>query len=358
MGESRGRGNMSVTLKDIAREAGVSISTVSRIINNDPTKKASQQTSDRVWKIVQELGYKPNQNARKLIKGHTDAEPMKTKAIGCIFTSTSDTYTDPFFSQIAMGIQQEVSDRGYVMGYSFSSYDMSDAALYNNISMNQVDGAIILGRFNKEVLTFLRRNIKNLVYAGVNYVGDGFDEVICDGYKGACTAVEHLISLGHTEIGFIGTTGINKGFNLVNEHRYDAYLDTMKKHNIPISEELVCDIELSSLDAYENTKRMLEKAKRPTALFCANDTVAIGAMKAINEKGICIPDEIAIIGLDDIEMASYVTPTLTTIHVPKEELGRFAVKILVDRIEGGHELPVRVDIPYHLVVRESCGGKK
>lgn len=349
---------MSVTLKDIAKKAGVSISTVSRIINNDPMKKASQETSNRVWKIVQELGYQPNQNARKLIKGHTDDVPMKTKAIGCIFTSTTDTYTDPFFSQVAMGIQQEVSERGYVMGYSFSSYDMSDAALYNNISMNQVDGAVILGRFNKDVLEFLRKNIKNLVYAGVNYVDGGFDEVICDGYKGACTAVEHLISLGHKEIGFLGTTGANREFNLVNEHRYDAYVDTMKKHNLPIEQALVCDTELSSLDAYENMQEMLKRAKLPTALFCANDTVAIGAIKAINEKGICIPDEIAIIGLDDIEMASYTTPALTTIHVPKEDLGRFAVKILVDRIEGGHEMPVRVDVPYHLVVRESCGSKK
>ena len=349
---------MSVTLKDIAKQAGVSISTVSRIINNDPAKRASKETSDKVWKIVQELGYLPNQNARKLIKGHTDVSPMKTKAIGCIFTSTADTYTDPFFSQIAMGVQQEVSDRGYVMGYSFSSYDMSDAALYNNISMNQVDGAIILGRFNKDVLKFLKGNIKNLVYAGVNYVDGGIDEVICDGYKGACTAVEHLIELGHKQIGFLGTVGTHNEANLINEHRFNAYVDTMNKHHMAIDQGLVYDSELSTLDSYENMKEMLKQPKRPTALFCANDAVAIGAIKAINEKGIKIPDEIAIVGLDDIEMASYVTPPLTTIHVPKEELGRFAVKILIDRIEGGHTMPVRIDIPYHLVIRESCGGKK
>lgn len=349
---------MSVTLKDIAKKAGVSISTVSRIINNDPMKRASKETSDKVWKIVQELGYLPNQNARKLIKGHTDMSPMKTKAIGCIFTSTADTYTDPFFSQIAMGVQQEVSDRGYVMGYSFSSYDMSDAALYNNISANQVDGAIILGRFNKEVLNFFKGNIKNLVYAGVNYVDGGIDEVICDGYKGACTAIEHLISLGHKQIGFLGTVGINKKSNLINEHRFSAYMDTMKKHQIPINQDLIWDSELSTLDAYRNMGIILKQPKKPTALFCANDAVAIGAIKAINEKGIEIPNEIAIVGLDDIEMASYITPPLTTIHVPKEELGKFAVKILIDRIEGGHDIPVRVNVPYHLVVRESCGGKK
>lgn len=349
---------MSVTLKDIAKQAGVSISTVSRIINNDPNKKASKETSDKVWRIVQELGYLPNQNARKLIKGHTEESPMQTKAIGCIFTSTADTYTDPFFSQIAMGIQQEVSNRGYVMGYSFSSYDMTDAALYNNISMNQVDGAIILGRFSKDVLKFFKTNIKNLVYAGVNYVDAGFDEVICDGYKGACKAIEHLISLGHKEIGFIGTVGDHSISSVVNEHRYRAYLDTLSQNHINIDKDIICDTELSTLDAYESTKELLKKVTSPTAFFCANDAVAIGAMKAIHEAGLKIPDDIAIVGLDDIEMASYVQPPLTTIHVPKEELGRFAVKILIDRIEGGHEMPVRLDIPFELIVRESCGAKK
>jgi len=183
---------MAVTLKDVAKKANVSVSTVSRVINNDTSKPASKETTDKVWKIVKELGYVPNQNARNLIKHIDSVNDNSTvkKAIGCIFTSTRDTFHDPFYSQIAKGIQTEVSRRGYILGYSFSSCDMTFSSLYNNITSHPVDGAIILGRFDEETLNFFKNNINHLVYAGVNYVNGGFDEVICDGYKGSTAALK------------------------------------------------------------------------------------------------------------------------------------------------------------------------
>lgn len=347
---------MSVTLKEIAKKANVSISTVSRVINNDTNKPASKDTQDRVWKIVRELGYVPNQNARNLIKGNESiVESTNTRAIGCIFTSTKDTYNDPFFSQIARGIQDEVSKRGYVLGYSFSSCDMSFSALYNNLTANPVDGAVILGRFSEDVLNFLKQNIKDIVYAGVNYVDAGFDEVICDGYQGAMCAVEHLIELNHRAIGFIGST--KEMENVVNEHRYEGYLDTLDKHSIEVNKMYIEDVELSSAGGFsgmENMINRLGKDKLPTAVFCANDLVAIGTMKALHKNNIRVPQDISIIGLDDIELSEYVTPGLTTIKVPKMELGKFAVKMLIDKIETGHTLPVRVNLPFTLIERETC----
>lgn len=347
---------MSVTLKEIAMKAEVSISTVSRVINNDTNKPASKETQDKVWKIVRELGYVPNQNARNLIKGQESViENTNTRAIGCIFTSTKDTYNDPFFSQIARGIQDEVSKRGYVLGYSFSSCDMSFSALYNNLTANPVDGAVILGRFSEDVLNFLKQNIRNIVYTGVNYVDAGFDEVICDGYKGAMEAVEYLIKLGHEKIGFIGSTRETE--NVINEHRYDGYQDTLNKHQIPLNKDYIVNVELSTANGFIGMNHMIKrlgKEKLPTAIFCANDLVAIGAMKAIHKEGLRIPEDISVIGLDDIELSEYVTPGLTTIKVPKEELGKFAVKMLIDKIENGHNLPVRVNVPFALVERESC----
>ncbi|GAA0181795.1 maltose operon transcriptional repressor MalR [Clostridium sediminicola] len=346
---------MTVTLKEIAQKANVSVSTVSRVINNDTKKPASKETQDKIWKIVRELGYVPNQNARNLIKGKEEEVSLPTKAIGCIFTSTQDTYNDPFYSQIARGIQEEVSKRGYVLGYSFSSCDMSFSALYNNLTSNPVDGAVILGRFNEDVLKFLKQNIKNIVYAGVNYVDAGFDEIICDGYKGAQEAVEYLVSLGHENIGFIGSLPSEE--DVVNEHRYEGYKTALKKRNLEFNEKNIIGVELSTTAGYNGMKGYLENTaseKLPTAFYCANDVVAIGAMKALNEKGIKIPDDISVIGLDDIEMSAFVTPSLTTIKVPKEELGKFAVKILIDKIENGHDFPVRVNVPFELIERDSC----
>lgn len=346
---------MAVTLKDIAQKAGTSVSTVSRIINNDPIKKASKETSDRVWQIVQELGYVPNQNARKLIKGEEEKK-QRTKAIGCVFTSKESSYTDPFFSQIAQGIQDEILKRGYVMGYTFSSHEMTDAALFNNLTSHQVDGAIILGRFNLDTLKFLKKNMKHIIYAGINYVNAGFDEIICDGYQAAQTAVNYLITLGHTQIGYIGTVPQkDENTQLVNEHRYKGYEDTLHKHQLTLKEEWVWDTVLTTSHGYECAMAQFEKIKhRPTAFFCSNDAVAIGVVRAAHEKGIRIPEDLSVISIDDIEMASFIQPPLTTIHVPKEELGRFAVKTLIDRIEGQHEMPIRIDLPFRLIERKSC----
>lgn len=347
---------MAVTLKDIAERAGISVSTVSRIINNDTSKKASKETSDKVWEIVKELGYVPNQNARKLIKGEGDERnPIKTKAIGCIFTSKDSSYTDPFFAEIARGIQDEIVKRGYVMGYTYSSYDMTDSALYNNISTNKVDGVIILGRFSMDMLKFLKHNTNNLIYTGINYVDAKFDEIICDGYKAACAATQYLIKLGHKKIGFIGTIPKEGNSDIVNEHRHEGYVHTLTQHQIEVPEEFVCNIELTTFEGYRVAKEMLaQTGEKPTALFCANDAVAIGTMRAANELGVKVPEDLSIIGIDDIEMANFTSPPLTTIHVPKEELGRFAVKTLIDRIEGHHELPLRIDLPYELIERQSC----
>ncbi len=345
---------MAVTLKDVANKAGVSISTVSRIINNDKSKKASQETIDRVWSTVQELGYIPNQNARNLIRGQEE-ENKRTKAIGCIFTSKTNNSTDPFFTEIAGGIQKEIVKRGYVMGYTFSAYDMTDAGMYNNIVENKVDGAIILGRFSREMLKFLKENVKNLLYVGINSVDGGFDEVICDGYRGAGAAVEHLIALGHKDIGFIGAVREEGNHEIINEHRFEGYRRTLKKHGLPLNEAWVKNIELETEAGYLATKEMLEEvAQRPTALFCANDRVAIGAMSATYALGLSIPEDLSIISIDNIEMAQFTIPPLTTVHVPKEELGQFAVKTLIDRIEGGHEMALRIDLPYTLIERKTC----
>lgn len=349
---------MAVTLKDIAKQANLSISTVSRIINNDQSRPASRETQDKVWRIVQELGYIPNQNARRLVRGQRqDSEVSITKTIGCIFTSTRDTYNDPFFSFIARGVQMEATERGYMLGYSFSSSNLTHSALYNNIATTPVDGAVIMGQFDKDFLGFLHNNFNNLVYAGLNRVNGGFDEVICDAYAATVCAVEHLISLGHQKVGYIGHLPDQQGEEIINEYRFDGYRDTIKKHGLEMNMEYISGVGLSTQEGYEGMKNLLSRDQIPTALFCANDSVAIGAMKAIHESGLKIPKDICLVGIDDIEMSAFVRPALTTIHVPKIELGRFAAKILIDRIEGGHNLTVKVDLPFELEVRESCGGK-
>ena len=346
---------MSVTLKDIAQRAGVSISTVSRILNNDQNKPASKETAERVWALVRELGYVPNYHAKKL-KSNAKSRPYLGKNIGCILASPKDTFKDHFFSQILMGIQGEAAFNGYNIGYTFSYFE-DKSTLFQQITSSDADGYILLGRINEEFFNFIKSNVDNLVYVGLNRIGRDLDEVICDAYEAASCAVEYLISLGHTKIGYIGE--IPAGENrVINEHRFRAFKDTLEKHNIPLEENFIKNISLSLKEGYDAMAEIIKSGTLPGAVFCGNDITAIGAMKAIHKSGLKIPNDISIIGIDNIEITEYFRPSLTTVHVPKEELGRFAVKLLIDRINGGHKINTLIKLPFKLIERESCDKYK
>lgn len=348
---------MAVTLKDVALKAGVSISTVSRVINDDKVKPASKKTADKVWRIANEMGYVPNQTARSLIMGDTpDWEKVKTQSIGCVYTSTKDSFGDPFFSHIGKGIRNQLVEEGYELSFIMSIYEKGFEDLQKFLMKNPVDGIIVMGRFDQGTLEYLKIHCDRIIYAGVNAVDAGFDEVICDSYKGITELVQYIVDEGHTEIGFIGDTHKPGENYVVNEHRFAAYEDSMKKHGLILGEDYIIDTKPYPDKTYEVMKAYLtnrDLKTLPSAFVCSNDFSAIGAMKAFQEIGVRIPEDVSIAGFDNIDTGLYVNPPLTTVNVPKEELGRMAVKILVDKIKHDRVYPLRVDIPYNLVIRDS-----
>lgn len=337
-----------MTLKEIAEKAGVSVSTVSRVINHNNAKVASKEVQDRIWEIVRDSNYVPNAAARNLKLGNRQPfAETALKAIGCIFARSMTDKNDPFFSQIARAIEQEAFRKGYLMKYSFTAYDINDTNIYRMITDNQVNGMAILGRFDQNLLRFVKHNYKHVVYTGLNKIDSTFDQIICDGYQASTAAVNHLHKLGHTEIAYLGEK--NK------EIRYQGYCDAMNALSLPLKREQIIILpSLTAEDAYHGMKQFLKKAPPITALFCANDLTAIGAMKAIKEQGCRIPEDISVISIDDIETAQYVSPMLTTVHVPIEELGKMTAKILIDRIENGNSIPVKIELPFYIANRESC----
>jgi DNA-binding LacI/PurR family transcriptional regulator len=168
--------------------------------------------------------------------------------------------------------------------------------------------------------------------------------------------VDHLIALGHTKIGYIGSIPGKENLDAVNEHRFNGYCDTIKKHGLELCKDYIQNIEFSTIEGFKAMNTILENGKIPTAIFCSNDYAEIGAMKAIHKSGLKIPRDLAIVGLSNLEISEYICPTLTTVHVPKEELGMFAAKILINKIESGRQIPVKVELPFKLIVRESCGA--
>lgn len=333
-----------MTLKDIANAAGVSISTVSRILNGSSVNAASKDVQDKIWEIARAGGYVPNASAQALKTGK--AVKKLNNSIACIYARSIDAKNDAFFSTLTRSIEQEALKEGFIVKYSFSAFDINNPATYHQIANNEVDGVAVLGRCDKETLKFLKQHYKKVVYAGLNALDAEYDQVICDGYAVATQAIEYLYQLGHVKIGYIG--------EIQKEVRYSAYRDALKNHHLPLDKNLITNVPISSDGGYQGAKRILEKAEDVTAFFCINDITAIGALKAIQDYGYQIPADISVISMDDIEISQYVSPMLTTMHIPIEEIGKMTAKLLIDRINHGHTLPLKVSLPYYLVKRESC----
>ncbi len=334
-----------MTLKDIAREAGVSVSTVSRIVNGNSTSAAGKETRDKIWSIARAHGYVPNTSAQALRCG--DAKRQTDNSIACLFARSADAPDDPFFSALIRSIEQAALKEGFIVKYSFSAVDLHSPATIRQVTDSRVDGVAILGRCDKETLKFLKQHFKKVVYSGLNMLHADYDQIVCDGYAVAYDAMNYLWEKGHTRIGYIGDTK--------NEVRYQAYRNFLKDHRILADNRIITQAAASSAGGYEGAGRILERTDDITAFFCMNDITAIGAIKAIQEKGYRIPEDISLIGMDDIELAQFVSPMLTTMHIPIGEMGKMTAKILIDRIRGGHTLPMKISLPYYPVTRESCG---
>lgn len=350
---------MNVKLSDVAKASGVSVSTVSRVINGDRERPASPLTTEKIWNAVKELGYVPNKNAKNLVKGEQATEG-KLGRIGCIYTSTFDLNNDPFFSCIGLGVQIELANSNYEMAYSLYAGMMTYEELYSYVLNHEADGIIVLGNFNDSILKMLKKHFKHIVYAGVNSVGHDIDEVICDGYEGASLALNHLYEMGNRDIGFVGEISKDStDGSRINEQRYEAYISFMTKHKKNIDARVVVNTMLKTTDAYRNMTLYLDgKSVLPTAFYCANDAIAFGVMRALQEHGFKVPQDVSVIGLDNVEMSSFVTPQLSTISIPQRALGSRGVKLLIEQIETKRDYPIKINLPFDLIVRESSDFKR
>lgn len=340
-----------MTLKDIAREVGVSISTVSRVINQKGTNAASKEVQDRIWKVVRESGYVPNLAARSLkqANGPVTTE-LSPHVIACLFARSPDAINDPFFTRIARSVEETAYQNNYMVKFLFTALDLNHPGTMQVILDNHVEGFVVLGRCERKLMSMIKRELKNVVSVSLNASEDKVDQIICDGLEVSKTAVEYLLNLGHRNIGYVG--------EIHNEIRYQGYVTALNERGISVKSNAVADVLLSSEGGYHGAKQLLRQNPDVTAIFCANDLTAVGAIRALQEAGVKIPADVSIISVDNIEMSQFVTPPLTTIQIPLEEMGHIAFSHLKDRIEGGHRIPIRSTVTYSLVERESCAKPK
>ncbi len=335
-----------MTLKEIAKEAGVSVSTVSRVINKKGPHVARPELQNRIWEIVSRTGYVPNENALNLKKSSKGGTLEGQQSIACLFARTPESINDPFFSQLARSVEAAAFKEGYHVQYSLTEVDVKQPNMLRNLIDQHIRGVVILGRCDHELLHYLKQCFRFVSYTGLNPPEAQYDQIICDGREVSKAAVDYLIALGHTNIAYIGETS--------NENRFDGYLQSLQEHGIAFRERYVADVPLSSENGYRGARELLERAEGVTAVLCANDLTAIGAMRAMREMGVRTPQDISIMGIDDIDMAQYMSTKLTSVHIPVEEMGQMATKILLDRINGGHTIHMKISMPFYIAERESC----
>lgn len=345
-----------MSIKKIAQRAGVSPATVSRVLNNPNYKCSSKAIRDKIWHIAMELNYVPNEAARNLRQG-VSAKSDKTYYINVLMTRMDDSQTDPFFTELLRIIESEIHKNLCILAnvWYMSLFSNDKKCRHTNLDKiiedmykdteGKCDGLIIIGKCNTEALKKLNKKYKNVVSVNRNSTNYEVDEVVCDGRKIASIAVEYLVKLGHRDIGYVG--------DCHHESRYRGFLDVLQKYNINLEHDNVLEIKQTEAAGFEAMEKILKSDNCPTGIYCANDITAIGMLKCLNKykNHYYVP---SIIASDDIEAAQNTKPMLTTVRLPKEEMGKFALYLLLDRIRGEHKGVIKMEVEGKLVVRNSC----
>ncbi|MGG1576259.1 LacI family DNA-binding transcriptional regulator [Fictibacillus sp. NRS-1165] len=339
-----------VTIKEIAQKSNVSTATVSRVLNHDHSISVQDETRQRILQTAKELGYQTIHERRKKQQTQSKKTSFSVGIIAC--QTVEEELNDPYFISIRQGIEEELYKQGI---NKIGSYRLNDMLTVPQDFLS-LDGLLVIGRLGEDVLNQVSENIKNIVY--LNYVPDEerYDSVTIDFEKATKKALQHLIDLGYKRIGYIG--GVErehlKQQKVISEDKRLTTFENMIKHGYFEGSEDIYIGEYTMTHGYELMKKALKKKNVPKAFFVASDPMAIGGLRALQEAGLSVPSDVALVAFDDIEAAKYSSPPLSTVKVYTKEMGQTGVKLLMDRMKG-RELPVKVTVPTSLVIRQSCG---
>ncbi|MBI4978724.1 MAG: LacI family DNA-binding transcriptional regulator [Spirochaetes bacterium] len=338
------------SMKDIARKCGVSIKTVSNVVNNAPHVK--EMVREKVINAIREMGYVPNAAARQLVLGRTPSIGRRHSGlnIACILRGDIAKYQSTYFTGIFAGIESELKAKGHYLAFMESCEELERQPLLFNALLNSgaIDGIISFAGSD-------RRDIYEKLTALAPVVGIGGTEhdvcVNADKARGMRLAVEYVSSLGHSDIGFLG--GVKKGPGA--DTRFTSFLAEMHARGLAVRDEWCLGDGFGFDIGRSAGSALLSGGKRPTAVLCASDLTAIGAVHSFLESGLSVPNDISVVGYDNIPESSLIYPQLTTIDVPKEDIGREAVRMLLARIAEPDVRPANRQLPVSLVVRGSSG---
>jgi DNA-binding LacI/PurR family transcriptional regulator len=330
-------GNRPASIKDIARMAGVSHSTVSRALQNSPL--VNRATVEQIRKIAQDVGYRASAVARGLVT-------RKTMTIGVVVT----TIADPFVSEVVSGIELAANDHGYSVFLADSNADPTrEQHVVHSFAERRVDGIVVTSsRVGALYTPMLSRMGVPIVLINNQHPGEFVYSVMIDNLIGSRKATEHLIALGHRRIGYIG----DRYGHQSDTERFAGYREALEQAALPFAPELVVHGDGKAEGGGLAMSELVSLREPPTAVFCYNDMTALGVLHAARVHGLRVPEDVSLIGFDDLFFASYIQPQLTTVRQPMRRMGQLAFESLLHLLSG--EKPAgSIHVPAELIVRES-----
>jgi LacI family repressor for deo operon, udp, cdd, tsx, nupC, and nupG len=327
---------MPISIKDIAKAAGVSTSTVSRALSDHP--RISDETKDRIRRLAQEMGYTPSLLARSLVT-------RDTATIGVVITRASD----PFLTHLVASIEEVAQEQGYAVLMS-SSYADPDRELevVGAFHGRRTSGIIVIGSqidvgylqmCDRFPLPIVLTNCRTYPYS-----------VSTDNEAGARRAAEHLVELGHKRVAYIASSRSQR----TNLDRLEGYRQVLAENGIPAKEDMIVEGDGTLLGGSRAARTLLSRTQPPTAVFCFNDMTALGVLSTLREARIPAPERMSIVGFDDVELAAYCHPRLTTVRQPTDLMGQRVIHMLLELIHGRENVRPEV-LPTELIIRDSTG---
>ncbi|XCP85235.1 LacI family DNA-binding transcriptional regulator [Roseburia hominis] len=327
------------TIREIAEKAGVSVATVSRVLNYDETLNVQDETKKKVFEAAEQLEYQ--MKAKKKRK--------KKLKIGVICSySLEEELQDTFYLSVRVAIEKEIEEE---------RNKRVPVSLDDGIDqVSAVDGLICLGTFSHSMMDRIEKFQKPTVFVDTIGNRELTDSVVTDVNHSMRKVMDYFWEMGHRRIGFIGGSEIDSDGHIIEDSRLPGYRRYMKERGL-FREEYVKIGGYTPKYGHQLAKELLEEADPPTAIFAANDSLAVGCYKAIVEKGLKIPEDVSVIGFNDISMIKYLMPPLTTVHVHMNFMGRQAVRMLSERIQSEREISMHVSVPTTLKIRESVSRR-
>jgi len=335
-------GQRPASIKDIARLAGVSHSTVSRALHNSPLVQS--ETLEAIQRIARDVGYRASAVARGLVT-------RKTRTIGVVVT----TVTDPWVGEVLSAIELAANDHGYAVFLADSNADPArEKSVVQSFAERRVDGIVVtssrVGALHTPMLSEL---MVPIVLINNQHPGEFVHSVMIENLQASRTATGHLTGLGHRRIGYVG----DRFGHHSDAERFAGYREALEAAGAPFLPELVVHGDGKPEGGTAAVNQLLDLPEPPTAVFCYNDMTALGALRAIRGRGLGVPADISLVGFDDLFFASYTQPPLTTVRQPRRKMGRMALESLL-KLMSGKEPAETIKVPAELIVRESTAKSR